>query len=145
MSASLYRQVLGEAFERLPPAVQRLHDHTESVSYVGVVDVRGPENFLGKILARLLGTPMQSGHGPITFDLKISLATERWTRRFATNVMSSTFSTANGLLIEKLGAATLHFKLEATKDMLEMKIVSMSFLGIPSPKWLLPRIVGEET
>jgi Domain of unknown function (DUF4166) len=93
----------------------------------------------------LLGTPMQSGHGPITFDLKISLATERWTRRFATNVMSSTFSTANGLLIEKLGAATLHFKLEATKDMLEMKIVSMSFLGIPSPKWLLPRIVGEET
>ena len=48
-------------------------------------------------------------------------------------------------LVEHLGAAKLRFELTAENEKLHMRLVGLSFLRIPCPAWLMPRIVAEES
>lgn len=141
----IYRQALGEAFSRLPLAVQQLHNHQGRAVYVGQTETIGPRTRLAKWLAWLLGTPRHSARGPIRFELQASPFCERWSRYFPDKTMVSELTLEDGLLVERLGVTTLRFRLTATSDGLNMILVRMSFLGVPCPAILMPRIVAQET
>jgi hypothetical protein len=51
----------------------------------------------------------------------------------------------SGKVVEQLAAARLTFELLGTIRGLEMHLTGMRFLGIPCPRWLLPRIVAQES
>ena len=59
--------------------------------------------------------------------------------------MTSTLGVIDGKLVEHLGAARLSFTLAVEDGSLQMRLVGISFLGIPCPRWLMPRILAEES
>ena len=97
------------------------------------------------MLALLLGTPRQSGKGPIRVELLATPQKERWTRIFFGSTMTSTLSVIDGRLVEHLGTAKLCFTLAVEDGSLQMRLACMAFLGIPCPRCLMPRIVAEES
>lgn len=142
---SMYEQVMGDSFERLPLAVRRFHRLGGSHELRGWVDTDAPSSMAARLLARCLGTPLQATSGPIRFELHAEPEAEVWTRHFPTQRMSSRLRLDAGRLTEQLGMASLDFELHEAGGKLEMHLKGMRFLGVPCPRWLLPRIVAEET
>ena len=51
----------------------------------------------------------------------------------------------NGQIEEHLGAARLTFHLAIAGGALKMELASMRFWGVRCPRWLIPRVVAEES
>lgn len=141
---SLYEQVMGQRFARLPAAVRRFHTISGQRKLEGWVETAAPASPLARWMALCLGTPQAETQGPIRFELDASSDQETWTRHFPSHSMISRLRKVGEILEEKLGVATLRFALLATDAGLEMELRSMAFLGIPCPRWLLPSIVAKE-
>lgn len=141
---SLYEAVLRDRYLLLPDAVQRFHRISGRRVLEGNVETDAPASPLARLLAACLGSPQRATKGAITFELATSPGAERWTRHFPTKTMQSDFRVVEGALEEKLGAARLTFKLHATKEALSMELQGMRFLGVPCPRWLLPKVTAEE-
>ncbi len=141
---TLYEQVMGEEFTRLPAAVRRFHTLLGRHTLNGWVETAAPSTGFAKLLAWCLGTPQSETSGGIRFELEASPHSESWTRHFPQQTMTSRLYKMGPFVEEKLGKSTLHFRLLNTKAGLKMELQSLRFLGVPCPKWLLPSIVAEE-
>ncbi len=118
---SVYRTIMGEAFDRLDANVQAFHTFAGHHVFRGTVQVAAPNSLLGKMLAFALGSPLKAAQGPLRFELLASPEAETWTRFFPNKTMRSTF-TAKGLhLVERLGVARLRFSLLEKEGALEIK------------------------
>lgn len=142
---SLYEQVLGADYERLPSAVQRFHRLNGHTVLHGWVEIGAPESTLARCLAICLGAPTCASSGPLCFELDSGRDTETWTRHFPSQSMTSRMRRVACQLEERLGAATLRFKLTVQDGKLSMELKKMRFFGVPCPGWLMPQIVAEET
>ena len=141
---SLYEQLMGAQFDRLPVAVQRFHRLSGRWSLEGWVDTEAPSSAAARWLARALGAPRHSTSGPIRFELDAQPHAEQWTRHFPSRTMISRLGRAGAFMEERLGASTLRFRLHATTIGLSMELHSLRFLGVPCPRWLLPTVVAQE-
>lgn len=141
---TLYEQIMGPGFARLPRAVQRFHSLSGRWLLDGWVDTHAPTNALARWLARRLGAPQRSASGPIRFELDAHPDAEQWTRHFPSQTMRSRLSRTGDFMEEQLGASTLRFRLHATDDGLSMELHSLRFMGVPCPRWLLPTVVAQE-
>ncbi len=143
---TLYRQVMGDAFEGLAAAPRHFHNLQGRWTLSGEVRTTPPASGLGRLLAALTGTPRSASTGPIQFELDAAPGRERWHRKFPHQAMQSILSLGpDGLLTERLGAARLGFSLGTMPGGgLRMTLQRMQFLGIPCPRWLMPRVVAEE-
>jgi hypothetical protein len=144
MAYSLYERVMGERFARLPVAVQRFHRLSGCVVLHGYVQTDAPATWLAGALAVLLNTPRHASEGVLRFELDASPDVERWTRHFPQRTMSSRLRLRDGCVEEHLGAARLTFELVAGDGALRMRLVRLRLLGVPCPRWLMPRIIAEE-
>lgn len=141
---SMYEQAMGPGYGRLDPVVQRFHRLAGRVQLSGEVQCRAAEHWLGRLLALCLGAPRGDSRGGLRFELHAQPRTERWTRRFPHGAMTSTLSLQQGRIVERLGAATLYFRLEEKGGSLAMHLERMRFFGVPCPRFLLPAIVARE-
>lgn len=142
--SSLYEQLMGSQFARLPQAVQRFHRLAGKWSLEGWVDTEAPSSLVGRWLARSLGAPRHRTSGPIRFELHAQPHAEQWIRHFPSRTMSSRLGRAGVFMEERLGASTLRFRLHATEAGLSMELHSLRFLSVPCPQWLLPTVVAQE-
>ncbi|MBA4341419.1 MAG: DUF4166 domain-containing protein [Methylibium sp.] len=143
---TLYERALGpDAYARLPLAVQRFHRLGGLHVFAGQVRTCAPQSRISRLLARCLGTPRQDSQGRLHFELQSSPDSEQWTRRFPAQTMRSKLTLEQSLIVERLGAASLRFRLCASEHSLTMELDSLSFLGIPCPRWLLPQVFAEES
>lgn len=136
---------MGEAFGRLPAAVQRFHRLRGAWTLTGQVHTQPPGSALARLLAWALGTPRKASAGAIRFELEAAPGTETWTRHFPAHTMRSTLRLVGSEVHEVLGASQLRFRLRGTPEGLEMQLVGLRFLGLPCPRWMLPEIVARET
>lgn len=143
-SPSMYESVLGSKYAALPAAVRRFHRLRGRVELRGEVVVEAPQTWRARLIASLLGTPLLAGCGPIRFVLDAAPDRERWERHFPGQRMASQMRLVEGHIVERLGAATLEFELQAAPGGLSMQLRRMRFLGLPCPRWLMPQIVAEE-
>ena len=142
---SMYKQAMGESFDRLQLAVQRFHKLVGSHELHGWVDTDAPASLPARILARCLGTPLRATSGPIRFELHAAPEAETWTRHFPTQTMTSRMCLDACQVVEQLGAARLTFDLCEADGRLEMRLRGLHFLGVPCPNWLLAQVIAEET
>jgi Domain of unknown function (DUF4166) len=142
---TLYEQVLGANYTRLPIAVQRFHRLTGRTVLHGWVETHAPGSAPARFLAYCLGTPRSASSGTLRFEIEAGPESESWTRHFPSRTMTSHMRLVGGQVEERLGAAQLTFSLAAVDGKLKMELARMRFLGVPCPKWLMPRIVAEET
>ena len=141
----MYEQVLGANYGNLPSAAQRFHRLTGRTVFHGWVETHAPVSVLARVLAYCLGTPRIASSGPLRFELEAGPDMESWTRHFPAQTMTSQMRLVGGQVEERLGTARLTFNLAAVDGTLKMELARMRFLGVPCPKWLMPRVVAEES
>lgn len=141
----VFRRAMGPAYGRLDAAVQAFHDLRGCAELHGEVETDAPSTPLGRLLARALGAPREPGRGPLRFELRCEDAGETWTRHFPARTMRSRLGMRGTEVVESLGPARLVFALEEHGGALVMVLRGMRFLGVPCPRWLLPRVEARET
>jgi len=144
-TGSMYERAMGESFHRLPSAVRRFHKLAGMHELHGWVETVAPSTLAASLLARCIGTPLGATSGPIRFELDATSEAETWTRHFPAQRMISRLRLDARKIIEQLGAARLTFELCEAGGRLEMRLQGLHFLGVPCPRWLLPRIIARET
>ncbi|MDJ0612678.1 MAG: DUF4166 domain-containing protein [Rhizobiaceae bacterium] len=142
-SKCLYRNVLGSAFEELPPAVQKLHDGTSERTWSGHAEVRRGNGLLANLIARLFSFPKQANRVPVSVEFAPDQKGERWTRTFADTKFRSYQFPGKGknehLLVERFGLIDVALALVLNEDRLTLIPRRWSVFGIPLPKFLLPK------
>lgn len=141
---SMYETVMGPAFAELAEPVQAFHRTRGRRALHGWVETESPASLPARLLGLCLGTPLKASSGAIRFELDARPEEELWIRHFPTQTMQSHMRLVRGELTERLGLTLLHFRLGARDGRLVMHLQGLKFLGIPCPRWALPRIVAEE-
>jgi hypothetical protein len=141
----LYRQVLGNDFELLAPELQHFHSMRGRVELSGRVAVKGPDSAAGRVMSALFALPEATAETPFRFELEAGAAQETWRRHFPRRVMVSKMRAGAGVLVERFGPVSFHFRLQADHGRLDMLLRSVTVFGIPAPRWLMPAVMAQET
>ncbi|NTT84871.1 DUF4166 domain-containing protein [Tabrizicola fusiformis] len=139
---SLFRTTLGADFARLPPGLQKLHD--QPGRWTGRAEVTRGTSWLARLLTRLAGFP-PGGQVPLTFTITATDAGEVWTRDFGRHRTRSTLCAGpGGTLCEVFGPFRVTMRPAVTLGGLALTVTALHFLGLPCPKFLLPREASTE-
>lgn len=131
---SLYRRVLGEAFDTLPPVLQRFHDMANGGSASGVLRVTRGRGWLRHGLAALLRLPPEGERVPVRLRVVVEGERERWIRDFGSLRLETVQWARKGLLIEAVGPLCMGYRLVADEEGMRMECVRawLSFLPLPA-------------
>lgn len=147
--APLYRQILGPAFDTLPPKLQLLHGSKAARRWQGHAEVRRGTGLLARFAAAVMGFPKAAAHIPVTVAFTPEKNGERWTRDFGGKRFASLQSRGTGrndyLLVERFGPLSFAMALVVVQDRLHLVPRRWSAFGIPMPRWLLPHGTSFET
>ena len=135
MNPPLFRQVLGDAFDQLPPRVKALHSREGYNRYRGEVEVSRGEHPLARWFARATRLP-PAGKGAIEVEIDARGHGERWTRRIGGHAMPSRLWSQDRLLCEQLGLVRFGFALTVEEGVLVWRVARVRALGLPLPaRW----------
>jgi hypothetical protein len=145
---TLYQRVLGEAFDRLVEPVRMLHGFETVVRYAGNAEIKGAANALGAIVARVFGFPSGGSDVAVEVELTRRDSVETWTRTFAGRTLRSTQAEGQGrhegLVVERFGLTGFGMAVTEDDGRLGLVVRRWDVLGIPMPRWLMPRVVSGE-
>jgi hypothetical protein len=135
-SGSLFPFVLGAEFDALDPCLKRVH-RGESLKLEGTVAVERGTSLVARALGAIASLPSAVTNAPIEVQIEASSRGERWIRVFAMrHCMVSTLHRDGELLAERLGPATLKFRLSVRGGGMEWVLERISACGIPLPlRW----------
>jgi hypothetical protein len=141
--APLYRRVLGEAWQDLPPEIRALHDLDGSVAAEGHAAVERGRGLLARLVAAIVGFPDASADTAVRVDFQAGPEGETWTRTFGTRSFTSRQFAGRGrserLLCERFGPLTFAMALVPAEGRLRLILRRWSAFGIPLPQSLCPR------
>jgi hypothetical protein len=141
--APLYRRVLGEAWSRLPAALQAMHDLDGELTAQGMASVERGRSVLARLVARVMGFPPAAQDIPVTVSFHVRDGREHWKRTFAGHSFASTQEQGRGrferLLCERFGPLNIGMALVVEKDRMRLVIRRWTFCGIALPLALAPR------
>jgi hypothetical protein len=135
-SVSLYRRLLGADFDRLPLALRAFHDSVSGGSGAGIFRVRRKSGAVARAVARALQLPPEGDHVVVTLRVTVENGRELWERTFGTWPLRTLQRLENGLLIERVGAATVAFDVAADERGMRFRSVDFRWLGVPVPRGL---------
>ncbi|HEV2747599.1 MAG TPA: DUF4166 domain-containing protein [Allosphingosinicella sp.] len=139
----LYARIMGDAFDRLPPAVRALHGICRDAGAAGEGTVVRGTSRAARVIAAAMRFP-PGGRWPLHVAFREQGGVETWTRDFGGHVFSSELSQANGLVVERFGPLRFAFDLPSGPEGLEMVLHRWSFLRLPLPRRLAPKISARE-
>lgn len=143
----IFKTVLADAFETLPSTVQALHNDAQT-TWRGRASVKSGRNPLARLMAFIVGVNIKAGEDiPLTVTFTKDEQGERWTRNFGGQKFHSHFSPGTGrnshLAIERFGLFKIGLALvtKQDKDGLKLHFIPRrcTFLGVPFPKFLIPK------
>ncbi len=145
-----YRQILGSAFDHLPPSLQRLHQPGPKSQWSGRATVQTGTSRLAILVARLFGFPRAGSDIPVTVTFRTAAdGTETWGRNFAGRLMRSTQAAGRGrnthLITERFGPFAFGLALVLQDNRLNITPRRWTLFGLPLPKALMPRGNSYET
>lgn len=142
----LYRRMLGNAWESLPPAVAVMHDSTVSRVVEGRARVERGNGFLARLTAAVIGFPADNPDIPVRVRFECDGGRETWIRTFGTKSFRSVQAAATSrdacLLAEDFGPFRVLIALVPEQSRLRLVIRGWRFFGLPLPLFLAP---GGET
>ncbi len=142
--SSVYRRLLGPAFDSVPPALQNFHDvETEWSGHARFRITRG-RGRLRNLIAALGGLPPSGEDVPVRLRIVAEGPRERWYREFGGHKLESVQWAQDGLLMESFGAFRLGFRVTVEPPALRLRAVRAWVLGVPWPLALAPSGDGEE-
>ncbi len=144
---SLYRRVLGQAFERLPPAVRGLHDNSGRITASGPCRVERGGHPLARLIAGCFGFP-PAGEGALRVTIEACDGHEEWRRDFGSHRTTSRQGEVPGrpgLIFERFGPGNFLIDPRPGPAGLSFALKGARLFGCPLPRFLWPAIVGEAT
>lgn len=136
----VYREVLKDAFDTLPPALANLHDVHCLRQFAGRATITRGRNPLGQVVAAIFRFPKAASDCAVTVHLTPTDKGERREWFFNGRRMVSDQYTAqqDGLLSEKFGPFVVNMAIILKDKRLYLKTQNWRIFGIPLPKFLLP-------
>lgn len=139
---SLYRRILGPAFDRLPPEIQAMHGAEARFVARGRAEVERGRGPLSWIAGALIGFPKAAADVPVEVVFERRGGREVWRRSFGGRRFSSIQEEGQGkarhLLIERFGRARFDLALVVADGRLSLVARRWSVLGVPLPLALVP-------
>ncbi|MBY5673588.1 DUF4166 domain-containing protein [Rhizobium leguminosarum] len=137
----LYRQILGSAWDQLPPAISALHAGGARVAS-GRARIERGGGLLARIVAGVIGFPRAGEDVPVTVRFVPDGDREVWTRDFGGTVFRSWQVEGKGrdrhLLAEVFGPFRVLMALVPDGGKLRLVVRGWRFCGIPLPLFLAP-------
>ncbi|MBY5648598.1 DUF4166 domain-containing protein [Rhizobium leguminosarum] len=137
----LYRQILGSAWDQLPPAISALHAGGTRVAS-GRARIERGGGLLARIVAGMIGFPRAGEDVPVTVRFVPDGDREIWTRDFGGTVFRSWQVEGKGrdrhLLAEVFGPFRVLMALVPDGEKLRLVVRGWRFCGIPLPLFLAP-------
>ena len=140
---SLYRRLMGAAYDGLPPTVRAIHDFCRDSGAAGEGKVERGRGRLARMIAAMMRFP-PGGLWPLHVAFAERHGVETWTRDFGGHCFSSELSAAGPRLVERFGPFRFAFDLPSGAGGLEMRLRRWSCLRLPLPLALAPRIAARE-
>ncbi len=142
---SLFRRILGEALDTVPPAIRALHELSHTTTAAGIGTVEHGDNLIAKIAARLRLLPAAGETLPIAVTFAISSEEETWRRNFDGHHETSRLAYgAPGCVIERFGALTVEMAVTAGAQGIDYVAGRNRLFGLPLPGWLGLKASGRE-
>ena len=153
--SSLFRSLLGDAIDRVPAPIRRLHDAALPRRFEGRATVRAAEGLIAGWIARMAGLPARTQEIPIAVTIEPDGDGEIWTREFPTlpagatplrgeRPMRTRLRRDGALLRERFGPIEIRFRLEADADGIVWHPIDATSGGTPGPAALLRGIHARE-
>jgi len=146
---SIFRRLLKDDFEALPPVLRRVHGEPGKATLIGTAKAEIFLGLFGKLICWAAGLPAASTNMPATVTFAEHAGNAHWSRNFAGRCYASDLSVGTGrdagLLVEKMGLLTLLFALNVEGRRLRLTVKRCRFLGFPLPSILSPRCVAYES
>lgn len=139
----VYRTVMGAAFDALPEPVREMHNLVGNGGASGSGTVVRGSGILAQIVGRVMGFP-PAGEYPVHVDFTARDGVERWTRQFGEHRFHSHLSASGNRIIERFGPMRFAFDLPVNAEGLIMVLRRWTFLGIPMPLALGPKVEASE-
>ena len=142
----VFKQVLGETYAALPPALQSGHDVTNFKTMTGRVDITRGKNPLTNLMASIIGFAKTQKDAPISITMDVRGNSEIWARTIGTTNFKSVLSPAHkpNEVFEQFGPTKFKMKFRVEDERLHYDIIGASLLGIPLPKFLRPKSITHE-
>jgi NAD(P)-dependent dehydrogenase (short-subunit alcohol dehydrogenase family) len=148
LKPSLYRRVLGSAYEEMPVPWRALHDSGAS-TWKGQCVCDAAETWAGRLISRLFQFPVSDSEAPISVEFAMSGAGETWTRRIGRRVMRSRqyigVRGRRGAVVEQFGPLAFDLDLPIEKGRMDLVMTGVRFLGVSLPRWCWPHVRAFET
>jgi len=143
---TLLQTALGEAWQQLPPAIQRLHSVREVESFRGRACIRRGHGLLARLAGWFFQFPAAGDDVELTITMTRTTAGEIWERNFAGRSFRSllTSSLRPSHYRERFGPFRFEQELPIAGGALHFVVRRGWFLGIPLPSKLLPRSCSKE-
>jgi hypothetical protein len=130
---ALFPSRLGARFAFLDPDLQWVHGG-ESRDLLGTVTVERGTSLIATALSALTSLPPTLHNAPIRIRIDVAGDKERWIRTYAgRHIMSSTLYKDGSALVERVGPATLTFRIVERDSGMDWQLQKVSMLGIPLP------------
>ena len=126
----VFRQLLGTAFDTLPPALRALHAIDGHARFVGVAQVQRGTHPLAVLCAICTRLPPSGRDVPVTIDFTADAQCETWQRRFGDARMSSHLRAQGGELVERLGLLQFRFALSVVDDAIHWRLAGARLFGV---------------
>jgi Domain of unknown function (DUF4166) len=145
----LFRQILGNNWDRLDEQIQRFHDVTTIVRAAGIFRIRHGNRWLARFLRWLLSLPADGDAVDVRLMVTRCGDREHWARQFAGRPLDSfLWRRPNGLLAEQMGPWEIQFHLANDRGTLSYHHGGARFclgsIRIPVPRWCAPRVLASE-
>jgi hypothetical protein len=145
---TLYRRLLGDAFDTLPPVLRRFHAQEAGGSARLVFEVSHGNGGLSRAAAKIGRLPRPGAKVRGSLRVVVEGERERWIREVGGRRVETLQWRADGRLIEATGLLRLGFEVNGDADGLRFRSVRGWLGGLPLPPPLLPKvtasIVGRE-
>jgi saccharopine dehydrogenase-like NADP-dependent oxidoreductase len=147
--APLFRRLLGDAYDALPPAIRQAHEVNGVLVLEGQADAASPDHVLGVLIARLFRLPRSGSNMPVRVEMRSEDdGSETWTRIYPGVTMRSNLRNADSKthqVTEVLGPLSIRLQWNPSERGLQLRTVSARMFGCPLPNFLRPRSHASET
>lgn len=139
----VYAAILGDAWDRLPEPIRRLHALDGRLVAKGRARVERGVGLLSRLAGAMMRFPKAAADTPVQVQFELNGGVETWTRTFGDERFSSRQFAGTGrserLLVEQFGPMKFAMALVADDERLRLVLRRWSFLGLKLPMWLCPR------
>lgn len=139
----LFRSALGDTYDALPPALRTLHTVLNQRRWTGRARILRGKSILARLVGWFAGFPPASEDTAVEVAMSRTAKGETWTRTFGTHRFSSYLShkgpAGSGRMRERFGPLSFTIALEVKNSALHFPITKGNCLGLPLPRFLLPK------